>query len=327
MNSTFLKVLFLLLVLVAGAAFFLLFPASPEQVTVRVAPSGTKTYWSDQIRTTDPGVVYQELKRTFSGAKKDIQHNAAHIFGESLYEVLGVPGITTCDSDFRSGCYHGFLTRAVQVHGTFIVRELDGFCRASLHPLACQHGLGHGVLEFYGRARLTQALDACADLSVVLNPVQGCYSGVFMEYNEPEIQNETLRMVVQRPLGAEERPYAPCPDVDSKYRPACYQQLAQWWSQLFHNDFTHMGALCTGITDGQNRETCFSGIGPVAASTAGYDQKKTAITCMKMPEDARDTCLKNAAWSFSANIGDRSGGERLCKQVSLGERQQCLENL
>ncbi len=270
--------------------------------------------------------AYEAFKSTFKGSGPEREHNAAHLFGESLFGVLGLQGISVCDSEFNFGCYHGFFSVSVKQEGLSIVPNLDTECKSSLRSSACQHGLGHGILEFLGHKNIHKALETCR-LTDQPDPIAGCTSGVFMEYNVPLILNGTNYTVSPRPLGDPEEPYALCAEVAERFRGSCFHELAQWWNQVYKGNFERMGSLCGAVQDDLNRYQCFSGIGNIAGSAAAYDSEGAIALCKKMPTFGLNACLENAAWSFSANVQDKVGALAVCEEVSLERRPFCARSI
>lgn len=160
--------------------------------------------------------AYQTFKQQYENVPFDAQHSASHLFGESLFHSLGLPGISVCDSDFSFGCYHGFFTKAVSEQGLVVVSDLDVACTAVTDAQsisACQHGIGHGILEYVGPLHLSRALEACTNTHQS-NPLVGCTSGVFMEYNVPlSVSENGVFSTTARPLENPNEPYHPCTEV------------------------------------------------------------------------------------------------------------------
>lgn len=306
---------------VAVALFFL----QPEIEVKNDGIPEFRSVFESSIKKLGPSEAYEGMKRAYASKSPDMQHNMSHLFGESLYAALKGEGIGTCDPTFNFGCYHGFFTAAVKNEGIGSVSALDRVCQASLRPNVCQHGLGHGILEYLGHTNLSSALEKCS-LTYQPDPIAGCTSGVFMEYNVPLTTEGDSFSVSARPLGSPEKPYGPCTDVAEKFRGSCYHELAQWWNQVYRRDFERMGVLCAAVPQEYN-DVCFAGIGNVAGPSANYNTEHAAGICRLMPDAARDICLENAAWAFSSNVGDRAGGAQLCSQVSLENRERCIANL
>jgi hypothetical protein len=270
--------------------------------------------------------AYENFKKDFLQSNPDVQHNAAHIFGEVAYELEKVEGIAACDTSFNFGCYHGFFTAGVKSAGISIVPELDAICQKSNKVGACQHGIGHGILEFLGHSKLEAALEVCK-MTRQPNPIAGCTSGVFMEYNVPLMVENGIYTVSARPLGNPESPYAPCTNITGEYVRSCYHELPQWWNQVYGGDFSRMGVLCAGVSDPRERYSCFAGIGNIAGSSTQYDPEHTLVICKLYEPNDADTCLENAAWAYASNLGLEEEAMGICKMVSENRREKCIQSL
>jgi hypothetical protein len=148
-----------------------------------------------------------------------------------------------------------------------------------------------------------------------------------MEYNVPLIVNGSTYRVTARPLGDPEQPFAPCTEIGEKFRTSCYHELPQWWNQVYSGSFERMGVLCASVVQPEQRRNCFAGIGNIAGSVAGYDADAVIALCGKMPDTGRDTCLLNAAWSFTANVNEPESALHVCKEISEASRQRCIDSL
>lgn len=304
---------------------FFLLPLFPQQTT-HTRTSLLRDEIRKSIQEFGPTVAYADFKRFVQQKDLDAQHNAAHIFGESLYETHEREGVATCDSELNFGCYHGFFTAAVKTEGLAIVTALDDVCQSSLVPSACQHGLGHGILEYLGHKKLTEALLVCGQTTQP-DPIAGCTSGVFMEYNVPLIIEGDTYSTAARPLGNPEQPYGPCMDVDEVYRTSCFHELPQWWHQVYNGSYERMGELCDAVSDPKQRRSCFAGVGNITGNVANYDVNEAIQLCMKVPKRGRDTCLISAAWSFTIGVESIKDVSGMCEAVSESLRETCIHSL
>ncbi|KND48245.1 MAG: hypothetical protein AB199_04425 [Parcubacteria bacterium C7867-004] len=267
---------------------------------------------------------YAAFKKAFQGISFNQQHTAAHLFGESMYDKAGMKAVGVCDADFNFGCYHGFLTRAISTEGLAIIEKLDSACKESDVVSACQHGLGHGILEYLGHEKLTDALVACKQTDQP-DPIAGCTSGVFMEYNVPLVVGEDGQWSTDaRVFDAKEGDYAPCPLLAPEYRQGCYYALPQWWKQVRGDDFALLGTLCTGIPDGREENACILGTGSLAAPSANYQVSGIIELCGKMPnDDIRSRCLVSAAGALNATTHSKEDIRFVCDEVNAEHRSDC----
>lgn len=267
--------------------------------------------------------AYESFKRAYVNVSFDTQHNAAHIFGESLYEAYGIDGVRTCGSEFNFGCYHGFFTRAVAAEGLPVIGELDRACDASLRPTACQHGIGHGILEYMGHTRLTDALIACNRTNQP-DPLAGCTSGVFMEYNVPLSEDAGSFSVQSRPLDNPAEPYHPCTELSEEFRLSCFHELPQWWAQVYGRDFAKLGAFCAEAPFPDADRACFNGLGNIIASFGDYQAPVVAEMCGQIANPkGREECLINAAWSAYLERNDPKGADAICAGLPENLQAQC----
>lgn len=313
----------LLLVAVIGIGIAILYVADePEEKPIDVDSVRGRIQVS--IETQGPEKAYLLFKESIAMEDPDTQHNTTHILGESLYDVVGRSGLSVCDTSFNFGCYHGFFTRAVVREGLSIVSSLDEVCQSSSAPSICQHGLGHGILEYLGYSKLTEALETCTR-TYQPDPLAGCTSGVFMEYNVPLVVEGEQYSVVARPLVNEDEPYSPCTEIAAEFQQSCYHELPQWWNQVFEGDFARMGVACD---TSKYEEICFSGVGNIAGSNGDYSVEKTIAICDTMPSSSgRSLCLVSAGGAFVSNIGDRDGARGLCNALPVSEQETCLSSI
>lgn len=282
-------------------------------------PAANKAYWVQQITRKGPADAYREFVEKNNVKNPQLQHFSAHVIGEVLYRQTGIDGIAFCGSEFSFGCYHGFATLAIAEGGEDALKELDAACEKTFGPLSgCQHGLGHGVLEYVGYQHLDNALSMCRSSVYQPVPLLGCTSGVFMEYLTP------LAGIAEG-LEPEARdfnpgdPYAPCPSVQEVYRASCYFELGQWLRQTKDLDY---GAVCGGLSE-TDRKYCFLGLG--ADFTRGWKDAETLIEkCARYAPDDELACRAGAAWQLLEN-----GSSGLCayEDAELAERCVSLADL
>lgn len=288
-------------------------------------PSVLRNEFIHSIERLGAPRAYAAFSAAYGPEPFEIQHNAAHLFGEALYDVKRLKGIAACDQTFNFGCYHGFMSRAIAREGLLVVRELDRVCKSdTAAPTACEHGIGHGILEFVGHAKLLPALDACK-LTNQQDPVAGCTSGVFMEYNVPLETMEGGAVAVQaRPLVDTQKPFDICPDMPDQYRQSCYQELPQWWIQVLTTDIGEMGKICSTAETEVLRIVCYNGITKIVPSQGQYSPSTIITMCSSMPNDTERTrCLVGASWGLVNNVGLVEEAAEVCAQVPAAEQYRC----
>ncbi len=310
------------LILALGGYFWY---AHMHQVQVADTPSRMRNEFIHSISREGATRAYAAFSTTYGPEPFEIQHNAAHLFGEALYDVKRLQGIAACDQNFNFGCYHGFMSRAIAREGLTVVRELDAVCKSdTAAPPACEHGIGHGILEFVGHEKLLAALDACS-MTNQHDPVAGCTSGVFMEYNVPlETRESGAVSVHARPLVDAHKPFDICPSMPEQFRRSCYQELPQWWIQVLTTDIGEMGRVCGTEPDESLRTTCYNGIAKIVPSQARYRSSVVISMCDAMPNSTERTrCLVGSSWGLIKNFGLAKEVGEVCMQVPATEQYRC----
>lgn len=277
--------------------------------------------WIDIYEATGPNELWSLLKKRYR--QNYHRHTVAHIFGELLYDMEGYRGVTVCDSAFSYGCYHAFFGKALATEGMDIVFDLDEACVEKFGPQdsGCQHGIGHGVLQYLGYNKLKEALNTCNSL-----PERGrsCFEGVFMEYNfRTDIEGygaeEELRKITQGNL------YLPCPNVDEEYKDACYYELPRWWERIYKSDFEKLGILCQAIVKDEFREDCFRGIGTNAVLASDHKLDDTVKKCDLMPsQEGLNYCRVEASWAFNSVPDYAHLATQVCDGLDDEMQQLCV---
>ena len=284
-----------------------------------------KEIWSARMDEAGLDQAYGEFKDTFKDTTFGTQHMMAHVVGQLLYEKSAIEGLGVCDSTFAFGCYHSFFSQALLGEGLEIIKDLDQACVAKFGPLGsgCQHGIGHGVMEYFGPEKLLPALESCKDTTSTTQ-LDGCISGVFMEYNVPILITEANASATARPLENND-PYAPCPSLPEKFRASCYYEIPQWWQVgPFHDDFTKHGELCQDLPNKNHEEDCFLGLGNIIAPSSDFVVEESINRCAQMPsESGRVACQAGASWSFDANEPFRNLATLLCDGLNAEASNAC----
>jgi hypothetical protein len=296
--------------------------ANPAQSAAPFDPAAEQRYWSSRIRAAGSAKAYEEFKRAYAG-NLDRQHAAAHIFGSLLYKKEGIAGLVVCDATFSFGCYHSFFASAISEQGIATLSKLDAICIQKFGPLGsgCQHGIGHGILEYMGHDKLLEGLTACKD-TTKFNPLFGCVSGVFMEYYFPTLITPTSSVVSYRAIDAA-HPYAPCPSLPGEFRRSCYYELTALWSHRF--DARQTGAWCGKLKDMNEQRDCFKGIGFASAPAGQYDIASAIAVCAAMPgEHGMLWCRAGATWSFSVIPEQKNRSSALCDDLAEPLKQRCV---
>jgi len=287
-------------------------------------------YWKSRIAQVGGKAAYQEFATSVADLSPNDQHTHAHEFGAALYKEAGLSGISVCDERFSQGCFHEFIGEAVIAHGFGIVHTLSEECASAIAPDSyfCQHGIGHGILALsgYDEASLKKALAQCP-LLVTDDPLNGCYTGIFMEYYERDVLNGEDS---PRPVGENDW-FAPCNDLSGISQYLCFYSLPRWWHQLFvHQHETEedalkqMSALCTKLQDKVFLDICFSGIGHVVPPSAGYDASRSIMFCNEASASPRYRllCRAEAANDF-LDEGNPANARSVCEGLTGASLAYC----
>jgi len=296
------------------------------------APEGEgEAAWFERIQEIGGKRAYEEFSESLRPLSREQQHAKAHEFGAALFHAEGEQGLAVCDSQFSFGCFHEFLGRAIGESGLPVVERLNEGCRIvmSNNVLACQHGIGHGVLAAIGyeSSDLDKALETCAKLPYI-DPIGGCYGGVFMEYN--------VRTMLGADASAREDeggPLQPCNRLPADFRHACFYWQPQWWEQyIFRGEYspeTHarMGEFCLEVGSAADRRACFEGVGNITATAARYEGARAAELCdaVSDKEVHRTLCRSVAANHLGLEKGEEDAA-RACAGLSEDSEEYCLKH-
>jgi hypothetical protein len=284
-----------------------------------------KKFWSNRIEAIGPKLANREFTERYAKEPFGNQHLLAHMWGSLLYSKEGLNGIENCDSSFAFGCYHGFLGNAIATNGLTIVSDIDKKCIEAYGALGtgCQHGIGHGILEYLGHDQLQKSLDSCLQTAQA-NPLFGCTSGVFMEYNMPLILDDKGAIFKPRPFDSL-FPYGPCPGLSkAEFRLSCYFELGEWWNSSI--DYKQMGLYCGKLKDDKEQELCYQGVGRIAAESSSYNKDVILKDCQNMVNKKAITdCASGGAWTVFADPSVRSGASKICEEAGSSEQSICFQ--
>jgi len=285
----------LLIMLVLIFAFMWLDNQSPEQVFAKKYDGN----WQNAIEVLGGSEAHQLFKQINNKLDVNTQHDMAHDFGRALFEVEGIAGTATCDADYGFGCYHEFFLSAVANEGLDVIYDLDQACidKNGFGGQGCQHGIGHGLLQYFGHSRINEALNTCAQLQWQ-EPLFGCQSGVFMEYNFPT----PIEGVTEQDAGnkfSEDDPYHPCDSVPVRFKFSCLYTLPTWWTMSVDLDVDKMGELCEAVPGQRYSDICYKGLARALVQLTSFDMDQSLEYCGQMPEGRGQViCKAGLAWSF-----------------------------
>jgi hypothetical protein len=294
--------------------------------------SAQERFWEARIRAVGGMAAYQEFAHDVQGDDPGTQHGDAHIFGDALYTVAGLPGLSVCDSRFSYGCYHEFIGRAIADRGIDVINTLNSQCHALVNGEGCQHGIGHGILAYLGYKEpdLTRAVNTCSNLPGG-SFIDGCYGGVFMEYNM-----RTLVDVNGPPRALDDGGLmSPCDSFAGEARQSCALLQPQWWGTMLPGTqsisgtalFSKMGTLCEGFGDAASVRACFEGIGWMSSALANYSPQGAARLCdATSPNGALQLyCLSYAASLFDTVGLGVDAGREVCAGLPPDSLAYCDE--
>ena len=284
-----------------------------------------KKRWIDTIKREGPDDSYAAFLQEAPTLRIDV-HAQAHAFGEALYEVEGIEGLSTCDPSFEFGCYHSFFGVAVNEEGIETLPNFARVCKDKYQNMSLpwQHGIGHGVVV-YTDYELEDALKLCDTISDM--PTGGCSSGVFMEYNFHTMQITGSERYL-RPYEGDD--YKPCATLPQQYQPSCYLEQVQWWENIYTFDYEKIGQLCAEIPGGNrdNYNACYHGVGNYVADHHRRVTDDVIATCARMPnEESVALCHEGASWLI------REGGEgleeasKMCEALEGEYEEACFDKL
>lgn len=289
-----------------------------------LAGIGALAFFGLHTEEVDAADEYATFKAEYAEKPFAAQHLAAHRMGQKLYEELGIEGFGVCDESFAFGCYHAFFGGAITDKGTLIVSELADACRKRFgdNSTGCEHGIGHGLIEQFGREGLLEALALC-DATRQNMPLFGCTGGVFMEYNSAVTFPDGNAIVnVREP--DQGNLHAPCTDVPEKYRTSCYFEIGLWWKQVLGSDYARIGNMCRAAATESERDACARGWGTVIAENVEYDPEKAGEHCGTIDDvQLADACKLGVAMRFFGTGTHDGGGLRMCDLIRGGLAQEC----
>ncbi len=282
------------------------------------------------VRLSGATVTYQKLSLQLARLDYLRYHSLAHVFGATVYQLLGNRGIVVCDDKFIFGCFHGFSIVAVKDKGVAVIPKLMAACRRQTGKArgSCLHGIGHGLGEYFGPDRLDEQLDVCTHVDEG-NAEKGCPGGVIMQYFEyysrvsmgpPSVE------LAYRPFDPT-KTYGPCPTLRAKFQRVCYFTLPGWWWNVVAADASVIGELCFKIKNIQHRESCFEGSGVMIAQVTKDNRDETVGLCQKMTSVGGELrCRTAAAAEFWLHPESHEKAFTVCDGFSSVLQTKCLND-
>lgn len=281
--------------------------------------------WSKQIKALGGKNAYATFKENSHTSGISDNHFAFHLFGELLFLHEGEKAFSICDTTNAYACYHGFTTKAIKTNGLRVLKKIDQECIKEFKSsdTGCRHGIGHGLLEYFGPRNLDKALEACSTIQAT--HILGCTQGVFMEFDFPGMTSPSGNAAAIRRLSSND-PYNPCNTLNKSYQLSCYFEIIQLWDQIFEKNYEKIGTLCMQLKEREEQVACFLGAGRAAAGMSGGNILLTQSRCSLMPNnDAFLHCHAGAYWYYSATT-DAAGMKEFCTDPKL-DPQECREKV
>ncbi len=341
MSRTTLRALSVGILSIIGVTLFFVFPSDSMRPSHSVqfrTTQGKKhvdftaevAYWKKRITAVGGMAAYREISDSVSGMTVGNQHMVAHTFGQALYEVEGLAGFPVCDTEFSQGCFHQFFVSSIQAEGIDTsLRKVKELCAAQnrIHDKrTCEHGLGHGILGYFGYdlKNLNEALPVCKNNLPSEGLTLGCLGGAFMEYNSRALLQDDTGL---RPLSAHSV-HHPCDALSGADKEPCVFWQPWWWHNKLSRSmdtteiFRELGVYCRGYPSSLAK-ACFAGVGYMAPNREGYQVEQMARLCGATSDDARERIW---CWSYATTQMTNQASEFddvICNGLSGDDLSYC----
>lgn len=296
-------------------------------------PDGTPyaekfAYWKTRIHAIGGTKAYEELADFVKNYTVGVQHNETHVFGSALYSEEGMEGVAVCDDRFEYGCFHQMIGETLADLGMGSFPKVVEVCRGS--P-ACLHSIGHGVLaqEGYAFPDLQKAIKVCDTLPGTVY-VEGCYGGLFMEYNMRRLLSD---IQLPRPVG--ENWLEPCDQFSGVLGRICYYWQPTWWRSLIAPDdlilaesgFRRMGDLCETLTDSELKASCFEGTGVIALNSGRTSEQGVSACAFVSPDVFGDALCRTGAARLITLLSRPDEARSICLEMTGVYQSGCLDEV
>lgn len=247
-------------------------------------------YWERRIHSIGATGAYNELLSSTT------EHFEGHYFGTALYQEQGISGMTVCDDKLQYACLHEMYGRALAEYGLSIIKKLDTVCTESADPLVCEHGIGHGLVGYFGYTKTSalQSVAACKSISEHGDVVGACESGLFMEYF-----NRTMLPGTEPFPVSEAALYAPCEELalGEHDMPQCVFEFPRlWFLSLFKNERTpehlkQLGLYCQKYDSiPALRTVCARGAAEIVVHAQTLEESKKICSQIFTDIDKKNLC-------------------------------------
>ncbi len=304
--------------------------------------------------------AYEVLRQANLPPNLDL-HLLGHSIGDILYVQKGVEGIADCTQDFRNACSHSIVVGALGEFGpgADTLAHIDDACKkapgGSGAYTMCYHGLGHGVLAFFGYD-LAQTSALCKQMGTREyhdEQYTQCVGGAIMELMGGGGHDKEKWLAARERYLTDDEPLAPCdtalvPDATKSF---CYMYLTPRLLELAGADlgspdpamFPKAFSFCDAIPRSEERlrDSCFGGFGkefvPLAAGRdiraidkLSDSQYALAIEwCGLSPmQDGMHSCVLEGLESvFWGGENDTQASFRYCTLVPDSLQDDCHDKL
>ncbi len=270
----------------------------------------------DKIITTEGAIsawIYlkSNAENHVSGA-----HIIAHYIGGEIYDEEKINGISSCDSAFGFGCYHGLTERMIAVDGIKSIKGMSEVCSKPENKSiirTCYHGLGHALLT-HNTGELNHALKSCDDLVDISLYKENCYSGVMMEFsinNDEDPRDHELLW--------------PCIDLKTEYKSMCFLYQHLILARKLSNDYEAMFTACDKSGYG---DICTRGIANQVGQHNMQNSDEVIRVCNLAPEKYKYDCIIYAAEQYVFyKIPIEQTKNALCNSMPDTWRVKCVNTI
>lgn len=318
-------------------------------------------YFSDLAKNKGAKYAYEVLKIAPTQPNIDM-HLLGHIVGDELYKQEGANGIKICTDDFRNACSHAIVVGLFSDKGEEALSEITEACKqapgGSGAYSMCFHGLGHGILAFYGYD-MVRASETCQKIKKDTTrqnsaEMPQCVSGTVMEIIGGGFHDRELWAEKRKDYLRVSDPLSPCSQdfVPASARYLCYVYLTPNLFQLAGGDIGHLKAqdfeksfpYCGLIPESEpaNKDACYGGFGKEFVVLAkardirnvenmSESELKTVYDWCLLAKNKKgiNSCIVSATNSlYWGGENDRQVSIRFCGLIGEGDSKAiCFNNL
>ncbi len=234
-------------------------------------------YFTKLAEQKGPRHAFDVLRSSKLRPNTDI-HLLGHTISDVLYKKEGAAGMAICTNDFRNACSHAIVIGLYNDYGEAALEKISDACRRAPGGRGaytmCFHGLGHGILAYYGY-RMENALASCAktgSLQYAHREMIECVGGAVMEIVGGGFHDRDIWQRQRVKYLSKKDPLAPCnkPVVPDAAKHMCYlyltpnliEPLAIEFATLTEQQVSKAFSACRQISlvEVANRDYCFGGV-------------------------------------------------------------------